>query len=203
MPIPPSPSDLTALLRQSAALHGHLCPRQVLGVRCALRAAGALGLAFPRTDKRVLVFVETDGCFADGVSVASGCWLGRRTLRLMDYGKIAATFVDSKTGQAVRVAPQTDLRQRVKEAKPENQKRYEAYLHAYQTWPDEDLLTVQDVTLTIDLGAIVSVHGKRVICEGCGEEIINEREVIRAGRVLCLGCAGPGYCRGQEAQAEG
>lgn len=190
---PLSLPDLTLLLQQSAALHGHLCPRQVLGVRLALAAAGALRLEFPRTDKRVLAFVETDGCFADGVSVASGCWLGRRTLRLMDYGKIAVTFVDTRTGQAVRAAPRTDLRQRVKDSKPGDQKRYDAYLHAYRTWPDEDVLTVQPVTLSLDLKATISVHGRRVVCQECGEEIINEREVVRGGRVLCLGCAGPGY----------
>src|SRR3712207_7090667 len=47
-------------------------------------------------------FVETDGCFADGVSVATGCWLGRRTLRLVDHGKVAATFMDTLTERAVR-----------------------------------------------------------------------------------------------------
>ena len=191
----PEPSPLEVLLAQSSALHDHLSPRQILGVRSALAAAGALELEFPRTDKRVLVFVETDGCYADGVSVASGCWLGRRTMRLMDFGKIAATFVDTKTGQAVRVFPQTDLRQRVRDSRPEGQKRYQAYLEAYQTLPDEQLLTVQDVQLTPDLNAIISVHGKRAVCDKCGEEIINEREVVQGGQVLCLSCAGQGYYR--------
>lgn len=192
----PSPAPtLQTLLKQSSALHDHLCPRQILGVRLALAAGKALGLDFPRSDKRVLVFVETDGCFADGVSVASGCWLGHRTMRLMDHGKIAATFVDTKTGQAVRVFPQTDLRQRVRDSRPEGQKRYQAYLEAYQTLPDEQLLTVQDVQLTPDLNAIIGVHGKRAVCDKCGEEIINEREVVQGGQVLCLSCAGQGYYR--------
>ena len=50
----------------------------------------------PQTDKRLYTFVETDGCFADGVMVATGCSLGHRTLRLIDYGKVAATFVDTR-----------------------------------------------------------------------------------------------------------
>ena len=105
-----APPPLSELLARSSALHGHLCPRQILGVRLALLAGERLGLDFPRTDKRALVFVETDGCFADGVSVDSGCWLGRRTMRLIDHGKVAATFVDTRTRRAVRAAPQTDLR---------------------------------------------------------------------------------------------
>ncbi|MGB1288420.1 MAG: FmdE family protein, partial [Aggregatilineales bacterium] len=66
----------------------------------------------PQRDKRLITFVETDGCFADGVSVATGCWLGRRTMRLMDYGKVAATFVDTLTGDAVRIAPHPQSRTR-------------------------------------------------------------------------------------------
>lgn len=192
-PPPPTPLDaLPALLARSAALHSHLCPRQVLGARIGLRAARELDLSFPRTDKRVLVFVETDGCFADGVSVASGCWLGRRTMRLVDHGKVAATFVDLKTGRAVRIMPRTDLRARVRAGRGE-QKRWDAYMAAYQTWPDDDLLTVTPVTLTVDLKALVSVAGKRAVCDACGEEVINEREVARGGRTLCRDCAGEAY----------
>jgi formylmethanofuran dehydrogenase subunit E len=49
----------------------------------------------PQNDKRLFAFVETDGCFYDGVAVASGCWVGHRTLRLMDYRKVAVTIVDT------------------------------------------------------------------------------------------------------------
>ncbi|WP_328774711.1 FmdE family protein [Deinococcus aquaedulcis] len=184
---------LPALLAQSAALHRHLCPRQVLGARMGLLAGARLGLPFPRTDKRVLVFVETDGCFADGVSVASGCWLGRRTMRLVDHGKVAATFVDTRTGQAVRMAPRPDLRERVRAGRPEGQKRWDAYMAAYQSWPDDALFTVQPVTLTIDLAALISVAGKRAVCDTCGEEIINEREVRGETGVQCRACAGDTY----------
>jgi formylmethanofuran dehydrogenase subunit E len=72
----PDSAPLAALLQQSAALHRHLCPRQVLGVRMGLYAAELLGLALPQSDKRLFTIVETDGCFADGVSVATGCTLG-------------------------------------------------------------------------------------------------------------------------------
>lgn len=190
---PPALDLLPDLLRQSAARHGHLCPRQVLGARIGLLAGQWLGLPFPRTDKRVLVFVETDGCFADGVSVASGCWLGRRTMRLVDHGKVAATFVDTRTGRAVRIAPRPDLRARVREGRPEGQKRWDAYMAAYRTWPDEEVFTVQPVRLTLDLAALVSVPGVRAVCGACGEEIINGREVTGPGGPLCRDCAGERY----------
>ena len=96
--------DIDTLLERSAALHRHLCPRQVLGVRTGLLAARLLDLPLPQDDKRVFAFVETDGCYADGVSVAAGCWLGKRTLRLFDRGKVAATLADTHTGRAFRIA---------------------------------------------------------------------------------------------------
>ena len=86
---------LADLLAQSSVLHRHLCPRQVLGVRMGLLAAELLSLDLPQTDKRLLTIVETDGCFTTGLSVATNCWVGRRTLRVEDYGKVAATFVDT------------------------------------------------------------------------------------------------------------
>ena len=67
------------LLGQTTTLHHHLCPRQVFGVRLGLCGANALGLDAPRRDKRLVVFMETDGCGADGVSVATGCWVERYT----------------------------------------------------------------------------------------------------------------------------
>ncbi|EYB67226.1 hypothetical protein DEIPH_ctg046orf0017 [Deinococcus phoenicis] len=187
---PGLPDSLEPLLQQSAALHGHLCPRQILGVRMGLLAGQVLGLPFPRSDKRVMVLIETDGCFADGVSVASGCWLGRRTLRLLDYGRVAATFVDVKTRQAVRLAPQVDLRQRVRDARAHGERRWDAYHAAYRTLPDEALFSVTPAELTLDLTALISLPGKRVICEACQEEVINGRELSEQGRVLCRACAG-------------
>lgn len=186
-------NDIQALLELSSARHRHLCPRQVLGVRMGLAGPAALGLDVPRSDKRMLVLVETDGCFADGVEAATGCALGRRTLRLVDYGKVAATFVDVKTGLALRVAPRPDVRQRAAHYAPEETKRYYAQLVGYQRMPVEELLSLTPVQLTPPVRQLVSRPGVRVNCARCGEEIINEREVAQAGEILCQACAGPAY----------
>ena len=98
-------TPLHQLLDQCAALHHHLCPRQVLGVRMGMLAGKVLSLALPQSDKRLLTIMETDGCGADGVAVATNCWVGRRTMRIEDYGKMAATFVDTVTARAVRITP--------------------------------------------------------------------------------------------------
>ena len=195
----PMQTVLRPYLDESATRHKHLCPRQVLGVRIGLRGLLALGLIdetytpFGNQNKRLLTIVEMDGCGADGIAVATDCQVGRRTMRVLDFGKMAATLVDTKTGRAVRVWPRADARQIAKAYLPEAHSRWHAYLEAYQVLPDEDLLVVQPVTLTQSLAEILSRPNLRVDCAQCGEEIMNEREVILNGRILCQTCAGNSY----------
>lgn len=177
-------------LQDTAARHNHLCPRQVLGVRIGMYAADLLGLDLPQHDKRVFAFVEADGCFADGVSVSTGCWLGRRTMRLVDYGKVAATFVDTHTMRAVRIAPLPSARERACAYAPDAQDRWHTHLIAYQIMPTAELLRPEEVSLTVDVAEIISKPGLRVVCESCAEEIMNEREVLIEGKTLCRKCAG-------------
>ncbi|MDQ3930674.1 MAG: FmdE family protein, partial [Chloroflexota bacterium] len=168
--------DLQMCLDKTAELHHHLCPRQVLGVRTGMYAAELFNLPLPQTDKRLFAFVETDGCFADGLSVATGCWLGRRTLRLVDYGKVAATFVDTATGKALRISPQLSARKMALEYAPDEPDSWHAQLAAYQVMPTPELLRAEEVRLTLSLEEIISQPGLRVNCEQCGEEIMNARE---------------------------
>ena len=186
-------TTLPELLDASAALHRHLCPRQVLGVRMGMLAGELLGLALPQTDKRLYVVAETDGCAVDGISVATSCWVGRRTLRVEDFGKVAATFVDTQTGRAVRIAPRSGCREQARVYAPEARNKWEAQLLGYQRMPAEALLTAQAVQLKIAVARLVSRPGVKALCDVCGEEIMNEREVVREGQVLCRACAGEGY----------
>jgi formylmethanofuran dehydrogenase subunit E len=180
-------------LQQSAAMHGHLCPRQVLGVRMGMHAAELLELELPQRNKRLLTIVETDGCFADGVSVATGCWLGRRTMRCVDYGKVAATFIDTRTGTAFRVHPSESCRGLAPAYAPDAKTRWHAYLDGYQAMPTHELLVAEPVQLVQPVADLVSRAGCRAICEMCHEEILNEREIVIADRVLCRSCAGNAY----------
>ena len=186
--------DLQTLLNLSASRHrDHLCPRQVLGVRMGLYAAELFHLDLPQTDKRLFTLVETDGCMTDGIAVATGCWWGSRTMRLVDYGKTAATFVDTYGQQAIRVTPSRISRTRAAYYAPDAPDRWHAQLAAYQVMPNAELLDAQPVKLTLDLAAIISRHGVRVVCERCGEDIINERYVERDGQRLCHACAEGAY----------
>ncbi|MCS7220108.1 MAG: FmdE family protein [Anaerolineae bacterium] len=194
-------ASLPELLEATAAQHKHLCPRQVLGVRMGLLGGRWLGLEVPRDDKRLIAFVETDGCFADGITAATGCRVGKRTLRVVDFGKVAVTFADIYTERAVRIAPHPLSRERAKSYAPDAPSRWHAQLQAYQIMPDEELMIAQAVVLTFSLEKFVSKAGYRVTCAICGEEVINEREVLRDGLTLCRACAGERYYQIAEARA--
>lgn len=149
----------------------------------------------PQPEKRVIAIAETDGCFVDGISASTGCYVGRRTLRIEDYGKTAVTFVDTLTEQALRIMPQSQARERAWEYAPSVHNKWEAQLIGYQHFPDELLFHWQWVELIDPIKQIIGQAGRRVACEICGEEIINLREVISEGMVLCKPCAGDSYFR--------
>jgi formylmethanofuran dehydrogenase subunit E len=185
--------DLESLLSQVSARHEHLCPRQVLGVRLGLAGLALVGLAAPQVGKVLWVITETDGCFADGLEVAAGVSVGHRTLHVMDYGKVAVTFVNAKTGMAVRLVPNLNVRQRALVYAPGESCHYYAQLEGYQRMPDEELFSVRPVSLTPSLEQIIGRAGVRTNCSVCGEEIINQREIVYGGRPFCRACLGQGY----------
>ena len=185
--------NIQPLLKISSRDHSHLCPRQILGVRLGLAGMHALGFDTPPDKKRLLIITETDGCFADGLSAATNCTVGHRTLRVEDYGKVAAVFVDVKTGHSLRAAPILDIRRKACMYVPDEPRHCFAQMQAYQVMPDEEMFTITAVELRTPVAAIVSRPGMRVNCDVCGEEIMNERETHQEGLTLCRACAGNLY----------
>jgi len=185
---------LDLVLRESASRHKHLCPRQVLGARMGLYAAELLSLDVLRADKRLLVIVETDGCAVDGLIAATGCRVGSRTLRVLDFGKVAATFTDTCTEETIRIVPRREARFLAGDHAPAARNKWEAMLFGYQIMPASELFVVQHVKLDMPLSQLISRPGRKVTCEVCGEEVINGRELLTNGMVLCRACAGEGYC---------
>jgi formylmethanofuran dehydrogenase subunit E len=186
-------AEMQQLLERSAERHSHLCPRQILGVRMGIAGMAALGLEVPISKQRGLVIVETDGCFVDGIEVATGATVGHRTLRVGDYGKIAATFVDATSGRAVRLWPREQARQEAALYAADAATPYEAQLMGYQRMPEVELFHQEQVVLTRSVEALISQPEIRVNCDSCGEEIFNERQVVVGDAILCRPCAAGGY----------
>ena len=188
---PADPPSLDSLLERAAAAQGHLCPGQVLGVRMAARGLRELGLPIPPPPKRLVAFIETDGCVAEAVAAVSGCSLGRRTLRHVDYGKTAVTFLDLATDLAVRVKARDDAREHAARFCSAGGDVHAAQAEAYRQLPDEALLTVQPVRLQQPPPA--GRPRSRLACAECGEEVSAGREIWREDQALCRACAAGAY----------
>lgn len=184
------------LLEECGRLHGHLCAGQLLGVRMALLGCHLIGVEDPRGNdrKKLIVWVEIDRCVADAVSAVTGVRLGKRSLKFFDYGKVAATFLNVETGEAVRVVALDESRSLADARYPSIENKKERQLLAYREATAEELFKAQRVR--VDYGEM-DAPGRprsRVKCEECFEGINDGRELITtSGAVLCKVCAQGGY----------
>ena len=182
------------LLRQAEIAHGHLCAGQILGVRMALLACQRLGVEEPRgADRKKLVsFVEIDRCATDAIGLVTGCRLGKRALKFRDWGKMAATFVNLATGQAVRIVALENSRELARQRYPEIENKGHQQMKAYRELTDDELFREQWVTVGLPAREMPGYKGERVTCAKCGEGVNFDRFVEREGQRLCLSCADPG-----------
>jgi formylmethanofuran dehydrogenase subunit E len=198
-------ADLDELLREAETAHGHLCAGQVLGVRMAMLALRRLGIDDPRKRtladgslnpdrKRLVTFVEIDRCATDAIGVVTGCRVGKRALKLRDWGKMAATFVDlnarldGEDYKALRVVARESSKTRAKELYPELEKNAQQ-MKAYREMPDEELFAEQWVRVALPASEFPGYKGERMACARCGEGVNFDRFVERDGERLCLACA--------------
>jgi formylmethanofuran dehydrogenase subunit E len=184
------------LLESSAEAHGHLCPGQVVGVRMAMLGCRLIGFDEPtRHDqiKKLIIYVEMDRCTADAVAHVTGVKLGRRSLKFMDYGIMAATFVNLETGQAFRVVSTEEARDLAAAYAPEIAEKYQQQLEAYKRMPDSVLFRVQQVDIKINDCDMPGPTRYKATCAECGQVVRDRREVMKDGRIFCKPCAAKVY----------
>lgn len=191
----PGPPGFERLLEESVRVHGHLCAGQVLGVRMSMLGLREIGVDDPKGKDRksIIVFVEMDRCATDAVQSVTGCSLGHRTMKFMDYGKMAATYLNTATGRAVRVFAKDESREKAKAYFPEIENKYAAQLEAYKVMSDSELFEVMEVSVAIRPEDMPGRPMGRVPCDSCGEFVQDKREVRQDGKVLCVPCAKGGY----------
>lgn len=188
---PVSKDRFAELLSGSVAANGHLCPGQVVGVRLAILGLRLLGFDAPPSLpqlKRLIVFVEMDRCTGDAVAHVTNAKLGRRSLKFMDYGIMAATFVDLAASRAFRIISTEESRELAALYAPGLTKR-EAQVHAYQVMPDAVMFRVQEVTVDLSEFDLPGPTRRKVACHQCGQVVRDNREVEQHGRILCRPCA--------------
>ncbi|MBQ10827.1 MAG: molybdopterin-guanine dinucleotide biosynthesis protein B [Planctomyces sp.] len=184
---------LNELLEESAAFHGHLCPGQILGVRMAMTGCRLAGIDDPKSSKNLIVYVEIDRCATDAIQSVTGCKLGKRTMKHLDYGKMAATFCNLEKGTAVRIHARDDSRDLATAFATPGGTKKEAQSQAYMVLPDDQLFTITPVNLQPSQEDLPGHPLSRVTCDECGEGVSDRREVHLEGRALCRSCANGAY----------
>jgi formylmethanofuran dehydrogenase subunit E len=173
--------ELEGLLNKCVAFHGHICMGQVLGVRVA---AKGMELVDPKTPHEIIVAVENERCLADAVLTVSGTRIGRRTLKLYKYGKMAATFLNCLTGKAYRV--RVDYRG----PQPGDD---ETAMREILALPDREVVAWNEVEFTLPEFEQPGRPKRIVDCSVCGEKIFDGKDLEGPNGPVCISCLQGGY----------
>ncbi len=169
-----------ALLAEAGQFHGDVCAGIEIGTRMTMCGLRKLGIADPKgaDKKKLMVFVEIDRCATDAIMALTGCRPGKRTMKVLDYGKMAATFVHLDFKKAVRVALKR------KNGKDEDGAGAPDFANA----GDEDLFSITDVDVALRPEDMPGKPLRRCRCARCGENIMDAREMEQEGETLCKPC---------------
>lgn len=198
--------DLKSLLDKAASSHGHLCGGMPLGIRMGIAGLRELDMLDPSKRHDLIVFAEIDRCITDAISAATGCTLGRRNLKLVNYGKFAATFVNTSNGRAVRVSSRSNARNAALRFAEKNgwihpgekiqefsEREKELIIKGYTEMPEEDLVLIRKVRVNVASEELPGRPTHIVACASCGESIFDHKEIVKEDRVLCRSCASGAY----------
>jgi len=183
------------LLEESTRVHGHICAGQVIGVRMCLLALSLINIDEPKGKdrKKLYTIVEIDRCATDAIQSVTGCSLGKRSMQWLDYGVMAATFVNLETGKAVRVTALEEAKETSKKYCAEIADKYQRQLSAYKIMTEEELFRVQHVQVVIPEENMPGRPLGRVQCQRCSDWVQDKREVLIKGEILCKQCVAGRY----------
>jgi formylmethanofuran dehydrogenase subunit E len=167
-------------MKKVGDFHGHICTGIVLGTRMTLAAMRHLGLDPYQHNRDILAYAEVDRCMTDAVMIITGCSLGRRSLKHVDYGKFAMTLINQTTGKAVRAIVLHDF---------SSHDDMEENIRIIKSLSDEELVTLRDVTVNVPAADLPGFPVRSAVCAVCGEQVMDARDVEKDGKTLCRGCA--------------
>lgn len=186
-------TDVHEVLERCVEYHGHFCAGQSLGVRIAKKGLELIGA---EDQKDLIVFVENDRCIADAVLMATGTRLGRRSLKFVDYGKMAATFINLKKDVAYRVGLKpVDHEETPPEGEQDDMKE------RVLTLADDELLFWKRVTVRLKKEQLPGKPERIVRCAVCGEKVFDAKDIMaeeESAGPLCVSCAHGAYYQAGE-----
>jgi formylmethanofuran dehydrogenase subunit E len=190
---------------ETARFHGHVCPGLAIGYRVATQAINLLGVDRPH-DEELVAVVENDTCAVDAVQMVTGCTFGKGNLIFKDYGKGAFSFFSRDRKKAFRIAyrgfpglPDADgsrleqLRTKVRAGGSVTEGERQEYgvlreklIQRILAAKAEDLLAWRSLDEEPPSPARIRPS---IVCEQCGEEVMETRIRKVDGENLCIPCA--------------
>ncbi len=184
--------EFETLLKGSAKAHGHLCPGQVIGVRMAMLGCDLIGLDNPAVlpqIKKLIVYIEMDRCATDAISYVTGVKLGRRSLKFVDNGIMAATFVNLETQKAFRIVSTEASRDLAQKYAPEILDPALQQLEAYKKMSIDELFIIEEVIVDVPACDMPGPTRFKAVCAKCNTVVRDKREVLKNDEILCRPCA--------------
>ncbi len=193
------------LYKAGLLLHGHKCPAMPMGLRAGLAALEKLGVERAK-DGQLIAQIEIGQdhcatCYADGIQMATGCTFGKGNIQKLSFGKFALTLIDRKSGRSVRVLTRPETIQRNKESEfihyrmkgvPASQidpGLVEPLVDFILGMSDDQLFEISEVK-EIQLPPMRPHDFNTVICNSCGEVVVESYARIKESKVVCQPCAG-------------
>jgi formylmethanofuran dehydrogenase subunit E len=167
------------LLEEAGKFHGDICAGIRIGTRMAMGGLQGIGITDPKgaERKKLMVFVEIDRCATDAIMALTGCRPGKRTMKVLDYGKMAATFVNLETRKAVRLAT------RIKKNESGGSEP------DFAAAPLEALFSITNVEVPLRPEDMPGKPLRRIVCKCCGDTVMDGREISVGDDSLCKPCA--------------
>jgi formylmethanofuran dehydrogenase subunit E len=176
-------------LSKAVEYHGHLCMGQILGVHLTECGLKAIGTTDP---KKIIIYVEIDRCIADTIQILSGTRLGRRSMKLVNYGKMAATFINIETWEAYRVFVSGKINEIIGNRNighDAEKKEIEKLLEV----ASKEIVSIQKVNVKIPIEEMPGKPLRTVFCTKCKEKVFDGREIISNDGPLCKACSETPY----------
>lgn len=161
------------------AFHGHSCPGLAIGYRMTKAAMEFLSGSHA-ADEELVAIVENDACGVDALQYLSGCTFGKGNLIFRDYGKQVYTLYERQTGKGIRVAFNP---QNIQEDVFKDRERFARWL---LTADEGDVVSLKEVHIEEPEPARIM---DTVVCESCGELVMNTRTQQLDGKTLCIPCS--------------
>lgn len=187
------------IIEDVIAFHGHSCPGLAIGIRVSELAIRELG---DQHSTQMVAVSETDMCGVDAIQFLTDCTYGKGNFLHRDYGKMAFSFFDRLSGKGFRALLKPQARDGVGEQLDVLMEAGEAnsMTEVYQQRIDQLRHQLQEQFMSLPLEEMFDITPLKdgmprsaeilnsIVCECCGESVMESRIRRFSGKFVCIPC---------------